>query len=406
MASTAARLPLSLESDHFILRYGLRNPREGKGLGAGGVSDGRLLNTYLDALERTYGVMTGEPWSRDAPTVGDEEKTVVYVFDVSESFPGYYGPFTFVDLKGAPFIGLTSGSTEPTADAELARAAAEAAHEAVHVFNWQRRAILDPYWEQWRWFDEGMAVLLEAIVLPGNADHLRFLRDWVNLPHLPIDKDSMAYQAGVFLTYLARRTSLSFINDVWLKSGPTEKPFDTIERLLPADVSLFSPDPSEPDIFGAGYCVDSYFLSDNASSCYIPEVFSRWGERAVTRSFQLSVDRAEACAADGLDRRACRYYRIFLGESFERVRVELEPARRSPLCRLKANISEVTTQKRRGRSEFLRPLRTMGLGAPTKLAAELTDIAGEVDHLVLTVCNCGPDDGENYSIKVSPYAWK
>src|SRR5688572_9247374 len=83
--------PMVLESDHFILYFGLRNPVNGKGLGVAGVRDRVVVLTYLEALERLYSVMTSPPWNRKPPIVDKSGKTRVYIYN-SE-----IGPYTAED---------------------------------------------------------------------------------------------------------------------------------------------------------------------------------------------------------------------------------------------------------------------------------------------------------------------
>src|SRR5262249_44319730 len=167
------RLPLRLETDHFRLHYGLRNPHEGMGLGPHGVPDRALVHHYAAALERLYTVMRQPPWSRPAPLTNSDAKTKVYICDLSMMGGG---PFTTRDADHVPFISLHSRSYEPMNDAAMRRAAAEAVHEGTHVFNYTQRPLDDDtYSSWWEWYDEGLAVLMESWVLPGNRDHFRFL---------------------------------------------------------------------------------------------------------------------------------------------------------------------------------------------------------------------------------------
>src|SRR4030095_3920510 len=90
-AKAIRRLPSEpLESDHFLIRYGLRNPRKGKGLGPDGVADSVLARSYRNSLERLYMTITQPPWNRPAPQVGSYGKTIVYICDIDHPFTGQF----------------------------------------------------------------------------------------------------------------------------------------------------------------------------------------------------------------------------------------------------------------------------------------------------------------------------
>src|SRR5262249_39961594 len=119
------------ETRHFTLRFGLRNPRCGQGLGGRGIEENlELIRCYAVALERAYEVLTRQGWKH--PTK-DGSKRRVYVFDTMARV-SQDAPFTSRDKNG-PFIGLRSVINEPDKEAMLRRAAIEAVHEATHVFN-------------------------------------------------------------------------------------------------------------------------------------------------------------------------------------------------------------------------------------------------------------------------------
>src|SRR2546423_15646754 len=121
-------LPHVLESPHFVIHFGYRNPPIGRGLGGHGIRDRAVVLTYMDALESLYRAMTARPWRRDPPVTDEAGKTHVYIADSD--------PYTF-HRRRVPFILLSSRSNEPTTQAELNRAAAEAVHEATHLFNFR-----------------------------------------------------------------------------------------------------------------------------------------------------------------------------------------------------------------------------------------------------------------------------
>ena len=290
MEDILEKLPLILESDHFIVRFALRNPQEGRGEKRGGVRNQRLLLAYLDALERLYATMTEGPWKRYPPNTGGQGKTLVFVFDTSEFLRSADCPFTSVDHKGIPFIGLPYQNNEPIIHGELQRAAVEAIHEATHVFNFRERPLLDPQtgiWDPavklWVWFDDAMAVFMETLVLSGCPEHLRFIMEWSDRPDMPLDGFYSRYQSSMFVRYLGRRMGLEFINRVWTESKRDEIPIQALDRLLRQEnLEFSSSNPEIRDIFASGYCMDSYFLIDPRSPGFAPEVYERFREGAIS----------------------------------------------------------------------------------------------------------------------------
>lgn len=385
--------PLHMESPHFVLHYGLRNPTAGKGRGGEGVRDRIVVLTYLEALERLYSIMTEAPWSRPAPVVDKGKKTHVFIYD-SDPFTAD-DPFSVLprgsNASSVPYIVLPCRSDETTGQAELHRAAAEAVHEATHVFNFTERPFDNMLAGEWEWYDEGFAVFMETFVVAGNPDYVRFLKNWIDMPETPLDHPNAKYQAGMFVRYMARRMGSAFINEVWTKSSPTEGPFQAIQRLLPPKHTLVTPDPAVRDLFASGYCMDPFFLWDHESAGLAPEVFARYGERAITDTLVLRS--GQSGATDGvLDHLACRYYRFYLKGGISKLQVTLTPegATRGTGTPLKGELAAVTLE---GRRVGITPLRTSAGRAPTAplhLSAELKDFdQAEIDHLILVVSNCG-----------------
>lgn len=398
-------LKLTMASEHFVMHYGLRNPREGRGLGSHGVRDRVLILTYLHALENLYAAITSKPWERESPVTGDDKKTHVYVFNSG-------GPFTTYDSRKIPYIVLPSRSNEPTTQAELHRAASEAVHEATHLFNYSQRPFHDKFnTKAWEWFDEGLAVLMEMLVGAGNPDYFRFLMDWIDSPEMPLDDPAGKYQAGMFIRYLSKRLGLEFVNDVWVKSAPEEKPLEALERLMPDGQRFLSADSAVRDIFASGYCIDPYFLWEHASVSLAPDVFVRYGERAVTESLTLPASNGQTID-DELDHLACRYYRFYLkgGTNFE-VKVTVNDT--CAVTPLKAEVAVVTTDRHRTHIETLGPAEASD-GEGGCLSCVVGSLApDEIDHIVLIVSNCGTgatlngnsgsDDGKQFRITASVY---
>lgn len=402
--------PLRMESPHFILHYGMRNPATGKGRGSDGVRDKIVVLTYVEALERLYSIMTGAPWNRPAPVVGREEKTHVFIYD-SDPFIAddpFSAPASRSIADSVPYIVLPCRTDEATTQAELHRAEAEAVHEATHVFNFTERPFDSILANNWEWYDEGFAVFMETLAVAGNPNYIRFLKNWIDMPEVPLDHPNAKYQAGMFLRYLAKRLGHSFINDVWTQSAPAEEPLQAMQRLLPPGITLISPNPNVRDLFASGYCMDPFFLWDHESAGLAPEIFARYGERAVTDSLVLRP--GQVGVTDGtLDHLACRYYRFYLKGEILRVKVALTPhgAEADGGTLLKAEVASVTSE---GRRVSVIPLRAHP-GEPLCLSAELTRFeAADVEYLILVVSNCGTrrnlhdgtehhDDGKSFAIE-------
>ncbi|MFL6334712.1 MAG: DUF6055 domain-containing protein [Pyrinomonadaceae bacterium] len=371
------------ESEHFILHFGLRNPRTGPGLGPDGVRDTTLILTYFHALEALYNTLRSKPWEREPPVVGKDGKTHVYVFDSS--------PITSYDSQKMPFIILPSRSNEPTTQAELYRAASEAVHEATHLFNYSKRPFYDLRSEPWEWFDEGLAVLMEMIVAAGNPDYFRFLMDWIDSPQMPVNDPDSKYQAGMFIRYLSKRLGLEFINDVWQNSEPGEGPLEALTRLMPAGETLVSSDPEVRDLFASGYCIDPYFLWEHASVSLAPDVYVRFGERAVSESLMLPDDSGKTVEG-ALDHLACRYYRFYLRPSVQALTLTLDCENACDVTPLKAEVAVVTNDRRRLLVSPLRPHdgHPHGGDGRGKLTCVLDNLDPDaVNHVVLVVSNCG-----------------
>ncbi|NOT60208.1 MAG: hypothetical protein HOP19_08280 [Acidobacteria bacterium] len=414
-------LRLEAKSKNFIVHFGLRNPPTGVGLGAHGVRDRTIIQTYLYALERLYQNLTAAPWSRPRPAVGDAGLIEVYVFDISELAVADGSPFTSITEQGKAYICLPAGSFEPSPQAELHRAAAEAIHEATHVFNHQKRPLGDLQSRPWEWVDEALAVLMEITLIPGNQDHFRFLKNWVEMPEVSLDNWGARYQAGLFAYYLEKKVP-GFLNRVWQQAIPEDSPLEAMKRLAPAGEIFLSHLPDETDLFASGYCLDSYFLWDHSNDWCAPELRARFGERAVSESFIIRPGQVERSIDWELDHLACRYFRIALKGEVKRLQIEVQVEARyeagkiSNPPRIKAELAVVTDEMRPG--DPIRPLRPSPITKEKELMRLVleVDVAGldydKADHLVLVVSNCGTrtatvkrdvphDDNRKFCVRVT-----
>jgi hypothetical protein len=362
----------------------------------------------LDALERVYLALTcaSPKWKPPWPAEGD--KINVYVLDLARLGLGYANAFMSVDMRRVPFIVLPSGSDEPTLQAAMQRASADAVHQATQAFNWSYRPQDEaPSWP-WAWFDTATACYMEHFVLPENPESLRFAANWVDWPDVPLDDDRGSYAACMFIRYLVQRFGFGFVARVWTESEKEEKPVVAMQRLLLQENILLScPDPDSTDLFSSGYALDSYFLRDKG---FARDVYERYGERAIAESFALET--ASCVGASGLlDHLSCRYYRIYPGKKVRAVRTQLEAQALDEKTWIKVQLAEVTNGLQQRRVVPLRRTQALVAANRVSLAAEIEDIA-DLDHIVVVVTNCGlghsathrfgepSDDGIMYSLEI------
>lgn len=336
-------------------------------------------------------------------------------------------------------LALPARSNEPAWEAELGQALSTAVHELSHALNAQvlpyrrlgpngqerrKSAELARCIASWLWLDEGIAEAAEAAfaanqllrkkngeqdTLPLNHDWLRFALDWVDRPERSLDDFDAVYQAGFFVRYLHRRMNgPHFVNDVWQKSARVW------DHHLTSDCSALSAlaeackelNPSEefcsataPDIFASGYCFDSYFLNDPKSKAYEPEVYGRFRERAVTRTWRMGMvkewpdGKAEKYTLLGL---ACRYFRLIPPEETRRLLVRVLPPPGKTVESIKSFKAEIAFA-------FAQPGPDNGycqqgpkgitvrqtLFGNGELTCEIPSFSTEAcDHAVLVVTNC------------------
>jgi hypothetical protein len=352
--------------------------------------------------------MTSRPFGRLG--LRTEGKTPVYVFDTSDLPPFWGAPFTDLDLNGLPYIGLPCRSDEPAADVALSRAAVEAVHEGAHAFNSQLRCPNDGFYGfPWAWFDEGTANLMESVVFPKNTEYLRYAMNWCDRPEVPLDSASAGYEAGMFLRYLAKNR-LYTIADAWNHSTKEETALEALIRLMKESGEVFVSDDAECTLpFFARYCADCYFLWDPSSDGYFPEVYRRYGERAITESIELET--AETIKVSGrLDHLACRYYRLYPKRKRTFVKVRLLTSAKLGRTPLKGHVTAVANGSRGMGRPLASKTKTIADGR-IDFEAELTaEDTRQVDYIVLCVTNCGTrssslhvntehDDGVEYQIE-------
>lgn len=387
------RLQFRLETEHFIIHFGFRNPTEGKGIGRDGVRDPTLINKYADSLERGYQVMTGEPWSRQTPIVGAHRKTLVYVFDTNA--------FTSYDVQMVPFLCLSANSNEPTGQADLHLAESLAIHEVAHLFNFRERPFYDLSAERWAWFEEAFASFLETVISPDSLAYLRFVSDWIESPNISLDEFRTGNHALVFFRYAENQLGADFLNRVWTLSEPWENPFDTMVRLMPKGKAFSSNDPNDHDLFASGYCMDGYFLADPQSGCFMPEAHKRYGDRAVDESWCLGPGETQTTNSF-LDHLSCKYYRLYPKAGTIRLELSLLSQDSTSVHPLKVEIAIVHDRTTRGKVQRMK--LAVGPEGSERLVGEVSLSPEAIDHLVVVVSNCGmkPDQNDNkeYTLQV------
>jgi hypothetical protein len=379
-------------SEHFEIRFNHRNAKYKIGAGTGGVRSRALISCYIDALERLYRAMTGPDLRRNAPRK-DLKPTAVYVFDSSDLTKFRGQPFAYLDHDLEVFIALPCRTNQPTVHAELQYASTSAVHEATHVFNHALRPMEETQ-SQWGWFDEATAVYMESFVFPGNHDRLRFGMNWIDQPEMSLDHPRHYYSAGVFVEYLAKRYGPSFVTHIWnYPDLPGKSPdqdlsaLGAIEKSLAEKGKFSSKDPKESTTVFSEYCLDSYFLWDNNGLGFLPDLYARYGERAITEGFLVGPGDSPKPSTYWLDHLACRYFRVNPKDGAQQMYIKMKTFAKNGETFLKAAVASVKTDLSRGGPwypsvTFSDDLAEFSIG-PIQVATP------ELDHLVLVVSHCG-----------------
>lgn len=376
------------DSPHFVVRYGVRNPLSGPGHGVHGIRDQRLVDRYLEGLERQYHKLISPPFSRPGPAVEGDGKTHVYIVDFLSLFGALEGR-TLKEGSAPPYILLPCRTARATLNEELRWAEATAAHEATHVFNLSVNAT-----NGWKWLDEGMAVFMEKEAYGRNPEYLSFGLEWTDRPDFPVDHDAVNYQAFLFVRYLVDRLKKGFLSKLWSgANGTFATAIEALDSLVPKKLKgLPFADATKPDLFASGYCMDSYFTWHTTG--FARDVHARHRERAISDSFELKP--GETRSATGvLWHLSCRYYRIRPAGGATAVRVELKSAG----LFIKVEAAGATASGKSGNAIQLL------LGQPEPLVFD------GLDHIALVVTNCGikgatngppsdPEDLQAYSVSV------
>lgn len=389
-----SKLDCTWKSAHFIIRYALRNPPKGKGMGAHGVANEELIKAYAEGLEAIYQLMTSAPLNHLPPKPNRIE---VFVFDTDS-------PFTYPDSSNGdprnfiPYIALPSGTDKMLSKDELRYAKIVAAHEGAHAINFRYHPPFDPKtglrnmrFQNWEWVDEGIAVNSETKILPSSREHYFYLRRWICQPEVPLDREGglISYRAVMFTKFLDKLLKRPFANELWTLSKFDEDPFDALKRLLPDGYQFLSDQHDDNDVFAA-YCLDSYFLADRQSCCYDQNLYKRFGERAITESFLIKP--SQRCNGEGeLDHLACSYYKIVPRNGVRKITVRLETIPYLTKTPLRAQLAKAIDGVRKGTPVKLKPVdgahntsKTVTLFGEMSLPRSI-----RANHLILVVSNHG-----------------
>lgn len=370
------------ESRHFKAHFQTYDMKTGPGRTLDCVRGPMWTLTGMDAAEHLYRIMSSPPWNRKHP-VEAGEKIPIYFVDVKKLL-GFDNPFTFQQADNSAFIVLPCQCDVATVSQAFQFISAAAIHEATHVFNFTYRPFATYESQPWRWFDEGFCVFMENLVMWGNSDYFVYVRGWIDQPEIPLCHETRNSQAVMFVTFLAAKFGYEFINDVWTKAHRHETPLQTISRLLHDKPDTFQ------DVF-MEYCRDGYFLLDPRRRLFAPEIYRRYGRRAVTESFSLQNGASVSAGAPYvLNHLGCRYVRFFPKTDMTRLNVRVRVLNHADSFR--AQLAVMGKNKQCGVTVDLKPSGEAP-GPETGEALFSAEISGidtsAAEHAVLIVTNCG-----------------
>lgn len=278
----------------FRIRFRLRNPRIGDGIGRG-VGSEELISTYGRSLESLWRHFSTPPHLRPLP----KPLIDVYVLDVFDTLQGV--PFMAV-TKGVPYIVLPCRIPEPTTVAETLYATVCALHEGSHVLCEAQRGYARPESMRWRWFNEATAVWSEMLLSPDNPSTMGYFLGWCDFPERSLTVEPYWYGAGLFARYLEHELSEEFVSRVWTDGDRDRTPLETIERLGRSR--------GRQDLFHA-YSVDSYFkCTHTGKDTVFANALRRFGGRAISHSYDLKPGQNLA-VSPSLEPVSTQYYRIY-----------------------------------------------------------------------------------------------
>ena len=290
----------------FQLRYGDRRPLAGPGLQRHGISAAAakdLVDGYASGISRT------RQWFADAgwpdPPRGVEGYVPVYVLDpldvvgVGADASGTI-PRQKAGFRDASTILLRSSLDVIDRDRWRERAEVEAAHETAHVFLHGLLSPLAQNADAWKWFDEASATFVERAIFPGHPETLRFARQWIQQPELPISlwgcrETDEGYSSAWFVRHLVNLYGSAVLLDIWGKAPSYRRPWLAIEE------ALNSRGASLEDVLWTYYAYGDGLLD--------PAATALWGEKPLT---WILTEKGETTEEAPIFPEGCRNYEIAL----------------------------------------------------------------------------------------------
>ncbi len=395
--------PIQRDVDIFRMHYEYKNPIGTRGFGIDGISDHQLPEAYAQGLHAASRDLVDRGWARP------EGLIKVYLMEPASLVPVFTDPFTYPDHRNdLPVIILPAQQEEPVSGHAMKKAFLDAKHEAVHAMNYRYRP-----WKtdsDWHWIDEATCTYMEILEGYSKPDWLRWAHRWINCPEISIDDHNNECQQGFLLHYLEDKYP-GFIQRLWTEGSPGdgESPLEGISRALNG-TTFASADSEVEDVFASQYCVDSYFVHQ-----LFPDVAQRYGERTlawfVGRDMFSPGNECLILPDQIINHLACKYYRFDLPEGIQQITFQIEsPAITHSDCPLKAitllvskndaqMLNSVPDTRFNLKTSFSQKpdLSTLGISIP------MTQYS-EIDHVVLTVVNCGlSKQSDNVPFQIRAY---
>ena len=218
------------ETEHFVIHYVKAPPGDPDATEEADV-DAIAATLEQNFLAQTQGELGWRPPPGDEGR-GGNDKVDVYLKNLLDR-----GIFGYVALDpGQPssssvphfsYMVLDNGYTEAGSSRE-AIMQVTAAHEYNHVLQNGYDYLQDT------WMFESTAVWVEEVVYPAANDYLRYLGDWVKMPHVPLaafrlkpdtgdpdENSGKAYGSAVWNHWLSSRFGREVIREAWERSPST-----------------------------------------------------------------------------------------------------------------------------------------------------------------------------------------
>lgn len=219
-------------------------------------------------------------------------------------------------------------------------------------------------------------------------------RTWNDVPEASLDDEQHWYASGAFVAYLVKSEKPDFLTTIWNYSRREASALEAIEEALKTrSKKLFSDNPKELNTMFSQYCIDSYTLWDTSGLGFLPDLYARYGERAVTESFPVMSGKSWQPGAYSLNHLACRYFLLDIRQDVSQLEVKMKTPLRNGKTFLKAALVEIKENLGRGKTWPLKP-NIIHAGDHTALFSTGPIPVDSVllDHMVLVVSHCGYRD--------------